>query len=208
MFGLKLNPVSKRDHRSSLISWGQIVRCYCLAQTMQGMKNYLIVCRGHLDAVSKIRDTRSYFIYLNIDDKRYKTWTWSGLTFDNNIEIVWKLFIKVLKHANNKICSGSTLSIEEHIRGLSEVDCSMSEPTLSCRGARMVWPQQWLTDCNCNGVFQVIKRLYLKEKLVFVISIVTIVLLSYALLSLHWLLPYYYAVSAPLLIIIRIILYW
>jgi len=47
----------------------------------------------------------------------------------------------------------------------------------------------------------------LREKLVFVTSVTSVLMMVYALVSVQWLLPYYYAVSAPLLIGLRICLY-
>ena len=47
----------------------------------------------------------------------------------------------------------------------------------------------------------------LREKLVFVISVTSMILMAYALVVVQWLLPYYYAISAPLLIGLRICLY-
>jgi len=47
----------------------------------------------------------------------------------------------------------------------------------------------------------------LHEKLVFVTSVSSMVLMAYALVVVQWLLPYYYAISAPLLIGLRVCLY-
>ena len=46
------------------------------------------------------------------------------------------------------------------------------------------------------------------EKLVYVISVVTLVMLAYSVLLYHWILPYYYTVSMPILILLRGIVYW
>ena len=46
-----------------------------------------------------------------------------------------------------------------------------------------------------------------REKLVFVTSVASVILMAYALVVVQWLLPYYYAITAPLLIGLRICLY-
>jgi len=47
----------------------------------------------------------------------------------------------------------------------------------------------------------------LREKLVFVTSVASVILMAYALVVVQWLLPYYYAITAPLLIGLRVCLY-
>ena len=56
--------------------------------------------------------------------------------------------------------------------------------------------------------YQVAREKHIIEKLVYVISVVTLVVLAYSVLSFHWILPYYYTVSMPLLMILRLIVYW
>jgi len=60
---------------------------------------------------------------------------------------------------------------------------------------------------NCLFTFQVIKRRPLHSKMIFVISLATLVMLAYALVVVQWLLPYYFAISTPILIGLRIFLY-
>jgi len=47
----------------------------------------------------------------------------------------------------------------------------------------------------------------LREKLVFVTSVASVILMAYALVVVQWLLPYYYAITSPLLVGLRILLY-
>ena len=56
-------------------------------------------------------------------------------------------------------------------------------------------------------VLQVSKRNRIREKVIFVLSLSSLILMAYAVVVLQWLLPYYYAISAPLLIGLRIGLY-
>jgi len=46
-----------------------------------------------------------------------------------------------------------------------------------------------------------------REKLTFVTSVASVILMAYTLVVVQWLLPYYYVISAPLLIGLRICLY-
>nr|XP_006815571.1 PREDICTED: uncharacterized protein LOC102805840 [Saccoglossus kowalevskii] len=52
------------------------------------------------------------------------------------------------------------------------------------------------------------KQKYLLEKCVFLISVTSLVLWAYGLFNYHWLLPYYYTVVLPLLVAIRVWIYW
>ena len=54
---------------------------------------------------------------------------------------------------------------------------------------------------------QVLQCSRLREKLVFVTSVSSVILMAYALVVVQWLLLYFYAISAPLLIGLRICLY-
>ena len=56
----------------------------------------------------------------------------------------------------------------------------------------------WTQSVQCSRV---------REKLVFVTSVASMILMAYALVVVQWLLPYYYAITAPLLIGLRICLY-
>ncbi|XP_064601530.1 uncharacterized protein LOC135467665 isoform X2 [Liolophura sinensis] len=53
-----------------------------------------------------------------------------------------------------------------------------------------------------------LKRKRVLEKFVYMTSVLTLAFLVHALLTAQWLLPYYYAVSAPVLILVRVVLYW
>ncbi|XP_055955467.1 uncharacterized protein LOC130010467 [Patella vulgata] len=53
-----------------------------------------------------------------------------------------------------------------------------------------------------------LKKKRIQEKLVYVISLTTIVILVHGLFSVQWLLPYYYTITTPILLLIRIIIYW
>lgn len=57
-------------------------------------------------------------------------------------------------------------------------------------------------------IFQVSREKHLQGRLVFMASLITIVLISLSIVSLPWILPYYYTVFAPTLIIIRLVQYW
>ncbi|KAK3094753.1 hypothetical protein FSP39_005766, partial [Pinctada imbricata] len=46
------------------------------------------------------------------------------------------------------------------------------------------------------------------EKITHVVAVVTIVFLTHAVVYAQWLIPFYYAISTPVLIAIRIIMYW
>ncbi|XP_013393027.1 uncharacterized protein LOC106160815 isoform X2 [Lingula anatina] len=59
-----------------------------------------------------------------------------------------------------------------------------------------------------TGIVEVAKKKNVVEKLIYVISVATVFFLAHAVITIQWVLPYYYAVSAPILILIRIILYW
>jgi len=48
----------------------------------------------------------------------------------------------------------------------------------------------------------------LLEKIVFVISISTLVFLAMCVIQLHWLLPYHYSIAIPILITVRVVMYW
>ena len=59
----------------------------------------------------------------------------------------------------------------------------------------------------CVFVIQSLQCNRLREKLVFVTSVASVILMAYALVVVQWLLPYYYAITAPLLIGLRVCLY-
>lgn len=61
--------------------------------------------------------------------------------------------------------------------------------------------------CVCMRVVQGVECVRLPAKLVFVTSVSSVILMAYALVVVQWLLPYYYAISAPLLIGLRVCLY-
>ena len=64
----------------------------------------------------------------------------------------------------------------------------------------------WLIVSQSSKTFQSSSRLL--EKVVFVISISTIVFLAMCIIRFHWLLPYHYSISMPVLIIVRVVMYW
>lgn len=88
-----------------------------------------------------------------------------------------------------------------------EVTCESSGP--------QVKPHQWVEARNTNGKLHKLKSVLLEwkksriiEKFVYVVAVITIIFLTHATVYAQWLLPYYYAVSTPILILIRVIMYW
>lgn len=74
---------------------------------------------------------------------------------------------------------------------------------------------QWVEARNTNGKLHKLKSVLLEwkrsrivEKFVYVVAVITIIFLTHATVYAQWLLPYYYAVSTPILILIRVIMYW
>ncbi|ESO91084.1 hypothetical protein LOTGIDRAFT_233561 [Lottia gigantea] len=65
-----------------------------------------------------------------------------------------------------------------------------------------------LEEQDLREFLLVLKKKRLQEKLVYVISIGTIILLTHSLMASQWLLPYYYTISTPCLLLIRTIIYW
>ncbi|ESO91083.1 hypothetical protein LOTGIDRAFT_233560 [Lottia gigantea] len=63
-------------------------------------------------------------------------------------------------------------------------------------------------ESELAAFLSLLKRKRLQEKLVYVISIGTIILLTHSLMASQWLLPYYYTISTPCLLLIRTIIYW
>ncbi|XP_070539753.1 uncharacterized protein [Ptychodera flava] len=59
-----------------------------------------------------------------------------------------------------------------------------------------------------TNLIQVAKKRHILEKSVFVIAVTSLIVWAYGLFNIHWLLPYYYTVVAPILVVIRIVLYW
>lgn len=57
-------------------------------------------------------------------------------------------------------------------------------------------------------ILQEWKKSRVIEKFVYVVAVITIIFLTHATVYAQWLLPYYYAVSTPILILIRVIMYW
>ncbi|XP_048745841.1 uncharacterized protein LOC125658593 isoform X2 [Ostrea edulis] len=57
---------------------------------------------------------------------------------------------------------------------------------------------------NCKKEW---KKSRVVEKFVYLVAVITIIFLTHATVYAQWLLPYYYAVSTPVLILIRIIMY-
>ncbi|XP_041370187.1 glycerophosphocholine acyltransferase 1-like [Gigantopelta aegis] len=62
-------------------------------------------------------------------------------------------------------------------------------------------------EYEMNSFVKVVKQRRLLQKLVYMFSVFSIILLTHSLLEATWLLPYYYSVSAPVLLFIRIIMY-
>ncbi|XP_046346230.2 glycerophosphocholine acyltransferase 1-like isoform X2 [Haliotis rufescens] len=55
---------------------------------------------------------------------------------------------------------------------------------------------------------KVVKQQHFREKVVFVVSVATVSLLTHSLISAQFLIPYFYSVTAPILLLIRCIMYW
>ncbi|XP_061170822.1 uncharacterized protein LOC133180296 isoform X1 [Saccostrea echinata] len=77
-----------------------------------------------------------------------------------------------------------------------------------------VKPEQWVEARNSSGKWHKLRSILLEwkksriiEKCVYVLAVITIIFLTHATVYAQWLLPYYYAVSTPLLILIRVIMY-
>ncbi|XP_022343275.2 uncharacterized protein LOC111136598 isoform X1 [Crassostrea virginica] len=73
----------------------------------------------------------------------------------------------------------------------------------------------WVEAKNSNGKLHKLKcvlsdwkKSRIIEKFVYVVAVITIIFLTHATVYAQWLLPYYYAVSTPILILIRVIMYW
>ncbi|KAK2157418.1 hypothetical protein LSH36_192g04030 [Paralvinella palmiformis] len=47
-----------------------------------------------------------------------------------------------------------------------------------------------------------------QEKIIFTISVTTLISLALSLMNIHWFLTYYYAISTPVLLVIRVVMYW
>ncbi|XP_050395301.1 uncharacterized protein LOC130010312 [Patella vulgata] len=63
-------------------------------------------------------------------------------------------------------------------------------------------------DSEVGRFVELLKKKRIQKKLVYVISLTTIVILVHGLFSVQWLLPYYYTITTPILLLIRIIIYW
>ncbi|CAH1783283.1 unnamed protein product [Owenia fusiformis] len=68
--------------------------------------------------------------------------------------------------------------------------------------------QTQIVKAEGNTFVQVTKKKRILEKIIFVVSVSTMITMAYCMMSLHWFLPYYYTASSPILIFIRIVTYW
>ncbi|XP_046560134.1 glycerophosphocholine acyltransferase 1-like [Haliotis rubra] len=55
---------------------------------------------------------------------------------------------------------------------------------------------------------KVVKRPHITEKVVFVVSVATVSFLTHCVISAQYLIPYFYSITAPILLLIRCIMYW
>lgn len=90
---------------------------------------------------------------------------------------------------------------------LYDTDMSLPRPSIVSQHSTELCDIKLKWTCY-DSVLQVVREKHLSEKLVYVASVVTLVLLAYSVLEFHWLLPYYYTVSMPLLLTIRAVVYW
>ncbi|CAL1526750.1 unnamed protein product [Lymnaea stagnalis] len=61
---------------------------------------------------------------------------------------------------------------------------------------------------DVKAFFKVLKNHRLQSKLVYVLTVVAIVAISHFVLTVKWILPYYYSITTPFLLILRLIMYW
>ncbi|KAH9492467.1 glycerophosphocholine acyltransferase [Bulinus truncatus] len=61
---------------------------------------------------------------------------------------------------------------------------------------------------DVKAFFKVLRNHRLQSKLVYVLTVVAIVAISHFVLSVKWILPYFYTITTPILLIMRLIMYW
>ncbi|XP_059152524.1 uncharacterized protein LOC131938484 [Physella acuta] len=61
---------------------------------------------------------------------------------------------------------------------------------------------------DVKAFFKLLRNHRLQSKLVYVLTVVSIVAISHFVLTVKWLLPYYYTITTPILIFLRLIMYW
>ncbi|XP_005108532.1 glycerophosphocholine acyltransferase 1 [Aplysia californica] len=64
------------------------------------------------------------------------------------------------------------------------------------------------TDSDVKDFFKVLKNHSLMSKVVYVMTVVSIVVVSHFVLAVQWLLPYYYSIATPVLLLSRLVMYW
>ncbi|KAK0070112.1 glycerophosphocholine acyltransferase 1 [Biomphalaria pfeifferi] len=61
---------------------------------------------------------------------------------------------------------------------------------------------------DVKDFFRVLRNHRLQSKLVYVLTVVAIVAISHFVLTVKWILPYFYTITTPILLVLRLILYW
>ncbi|CAG5131203.1 unnamed protein product [Candidula unifasciata] len=61
---------------------------------------------------------------------------------------------------------------------------------------------------DVKAFFKVLRAHRLQSKVVYVLTLVSIVAISHFVLTVRWLLPYYYSLTTPVLLMLRLYMYW